>query len=67
MAVVPQFLDMAVVGVGVGHEEGGLDGTPVGVPPLREQVLRVDVPVLVVDGSAERQCYHLRRLQNKLC
>lgn len=62
VAVVPQLLHVAVVGVLVRQEEGALDGTAVRVRAVRGEDFRVDLPVLVVDGVVQRDDDHLRRL-----
>lgn len=60
VAVVPQFLHVSVIGVGVRHEERRFDRTSVGIGALRrEQMARVDVPVFMVYRAVERQGDHL--------
>ena len=52
-------LDGGVVGVVVGHEEGALDVTTVGVSALLVEDLGVEVDVSDVDRVVEGECDHL--------
>ena len=60
MALVIQLVYHGVVGVLVRDVEGGVDGAAVRVLlALREQLLRVEFPVPVVDGVVEGDDDHL--------
>ena len=60
VALVVELVDHGVVGVLVGDVEGCVDGAPVGIfLALREQLTRVQIPVLVVDGVVEGDDHHL--------
>lgn len=59
MSLTMQLLDGGVVGVLVGHEEGGLDGAAVGVDAAIEHHL-VEIVVVVVDGVIKGDRNHLR-------
>merc|ERR1711981_501406 len=43
----------------MGHKEGGLYVTAIGIPPLSVEDLVVEVDVVVVDGVVEGDCDHL--------
>ena len=43
----------------MGHKEGGLYVTAVGIPPLSVEDLVIEVDVVVVDGVVEGDCDHL--------
>ena len=62
VSIVPQFLDVSVVGVFVAQEKCGLNGTAVGIGPIGCEYLLIDLPILVIDGVIESQNNQLWRL-----
>lgn len=62
MAATMQILDSGVVGILVGDEEGTLDGATVGVLALAVKDILVQVNVVNIDGTVERDRDHLWHL-----
>lgn len=63
MAVVPHLLHLLVVRVLMRNIKRRLDTTSIRILPLRcEQLLRVQLPVLGIDGIVECENNHLRHL-----
>ena len=58
MTLSVHVLDCGVVGVLVGHKEGSLDVTPVGICPSTEDFI-IEVNVVVVDGIIKGDGDHL--------
>lgn len=60
VTLVPHVLDGSVVGVLVGHEEGGLNVAIIGVLSLAVEDLLVKVDIVVIDGIVKSDHHHLR-------
>lgn len=62
VAIIPQLLDILVVGVLMGDVEGAVDGTAIGIGATLAEQLAIQVPVLIVDSIIKRKGHHLRHL-----
>jgi len=61
VTIIPQLLDILIVGKRMGDIERALDGAAIRIPPvLCEQNLGEELPIIVVDGIVEGQQDHLR-------
>lgn len=62
VAIIPEFLDIPVVGVLVRQEEGCLNWTAIAVGSICGKDFGVNFSIFIVDGIIEGQDDHLRRV-----